>query len=301
MKRLINGLTLSIIFGIIFTLTKNSIDKYFYLPSMSSLFPLVFLSYILILVILGFYIKNPLSGILVGAISLFSKHITEIIEIYINGVPQIVFKNKIFPQLNYENLNIIFVPIVFSIISFIFSYVKGKKGAKIENPFVSLILLISLFLGFFLNYYYHLDSIYLLPLTSFILGLISINSILSVTSGIFFAVLYTFFNLFFFSFKGNLTTMFENPLNLIPSLLIYLIFVISITTLSSYPIYKILSYLKEVRVSGKVRRVEFKEKEEIKEEEKKESPALSQEEQSGYAKGGNDEKVRDDGDFQTKS
>lgn len=299
MKRLINGLTLSIIFGIIFTLVRNSIDKYFYLPSMNSLFPLVFLSYILILVILGFYFKNPIFGILGGIFSLFSKYLTEITQIYINGIPQIVFKESFIPPLNYENLNILLVPVIFSIISFLFSYVKGRKGAKIENPFISLILLISLFLGFFLNYYYLSDSIYVLPLTSFILGLISLNTILSVTSGVFFAVSYSFFNLFFFEFKGNLTNMFENPIFLLPPILIYLIFVISITTLTSYPIYKILSYLKERRVSGKVERVEFEKKEEIKEEEKKETPALPKEEQSGNAKGGNDEKVRDDGNLQT--
>lgn len=298
MKRLINGLTLSIIFGIIFTLVRNSIDKYFYLPSMNSLFPLVFLSYILILVILGFYFKNPIFGILGGLFSLFSKHLTEITQIYINGVPQIVFKESFIPSLNFENLNILLVPIVFSIISFLFSSVKGKKGAKIENPFISLILLISLFLGFFLNYYYLSDSIYVLPLASFILGLISLNTVLSVTSGVFFAVSYTFFNLFFFEFKGDLNHMFENPLPLLPPILIYLIFVICLTTLTSYPIYKILSYLKERRVSGKVERVEFEKKEEIKEE-KKETPALPQEEQSGNAKGGNDEKVRDDGNLQT--
>lgn len=298
MKRLINGLTLSIIFGIIFTLLRNSIDKHFYLPSINSLFPLVFLSYILILVILGFYFKNPIFGILGGVFSLFSKNLTEITQIYINGVPQIVFKESFIPPLNYENLNILLVPIVFSIISFLFSYIKGKKGAKIENPFISLILLISLFLGFFINYYYLSDSIYVLPLTSFILGLISLNTILSVTSGVFFAVSYAFFNLFFFEFKGNLTHMFENPIFLLPPLLIYLIFVISITTLTSYPIYKILSYLKERGVSGKVERVEFEKKEETKEG-KKETPALPKEEQSGNAKGGNDEKVRDDGNLQT--
>lgn len=300
MRRLINGITLSIIFGISFTLLKNFIDIYFYLPSLASLFPLIFLSYILILVILSFYLKNPIFGLIIGIISIFSKHITEIIEIYLNGVPKIILKGDIIPNLNYENLNIILVPIIFSIISFLFSIVKERRGLNIENPFISLILLISLFLGFFLNYYYYLDSIYIIPLASFIIGLISINVVLSFTSGLFFGVSYTFFNLLFFEFKGDLFKMFENPVLILPPLLIYLIFTISITTLTSYPIYKIFSYLKERRVSGKVERVEKEKKEELKEE-IKETPALPNKEQSGNAKGGNDEKVRDDGDLQTKS
>ncbi|MDI6860961.1 MAG: hypothetical protein QMD25_02955 [Caldisericia bacterium] len=300
MKRLINGITLSIIFGIIFSLLKNSIDKYFYLPSFTSLLPLIFLSYILILVILSFYVKNPIFGLVIGIFSLFSKYLTEITEIYVNEVPKILLKEKIAPPLNYENLNILLTPLIFSIISFLFSIVKEKKTQKIENPFISLILLISLFLGFFLNYYYFSYSIYILPLASFILGLISINVSLAVTSGVFFGASYTFFNLFFFEFKGDLFSMFENPIPLLPPFLIYLIFIVSITTLTSYPIYKILSYLKERKVSGKVERVEKEKKEETKEE-MKETPALPQEEQSGNAKGGNDEKVRDDGDLQTKS
>jgi len=293
MKRLVNGLTFSIIFGIIFTILRNTIDKYFYLPLMPSLFPIIFLSYILILTILGFYLKNPLFGIIIGFISLYSKYLTEITKIYINGKPEILLSDKIFPNLNYENLNILLVPIVFSIISFLFSYVKGKKGEKIENQFVSLILLLSLFLGFFLNYYYIHESIYVLPIASFILGLISLNTVLSVTSGIFFATLYTFFNLYFYEFKGDINKFFENPILLLPIFLIYLIFTISITTFSSYPTYKIFSYLKERRVSGKVVRVELLE--EV--EEKKETPALPKEEQSGNAKGGLDEEVRDDGNL----
>jgi hypothetical protein len=293
MKRLVNGLTLSIIFGIIFTILRNTIDKYLYLPYMPTLFPIIFLSYILILIFIGFYLKNPIFGIFGGIFSLYSKYITEITRLSINNVPQIYFLKGFTPPLDFENLNILLSPIIFSIISFFFLKVKGKKGRKFENPFISLILLISLFFGFFLNYYYTSYSIYVLPLATFILGIISLNIVLSLTSGIFFATSYTFFNLLFFEFKGDLNLMFENPITLIPSYLIYLFFVIIVSTLSSYPIYKIFSYLKEIRISGKLEREELKEKEE--------TPALPQEEQSGNAKGGNDEKVRDDGDLQTKS
>ena len=41
MKRLFNGLTLSIILGIIFTILRNTIDKYLYLPHMPTLFPII--------------------------------------------------------------------------------------------------------------------------------------------------------------------------------------------------------------------------------------------------------------------
>lgn len=295
MKRLINGLTLSIIFGISFTLIRNSIDNYFYLPLMTSLFPLIFLSYILILIFIGIYLKNPLFGILGGIFSLYSKYLTEITKILIDGTPKIVFEKGFLPELNFENLNILLVPIIFSIISFFFSKVKGKKGEKIENPFISLILLLSLFLGFFLNYYYTSYSIYVLPLASFVLGIISLNTPLSLTSGIFFATSYTFFNLLFFVFKGDINQLFQNPLPILPQYLIYLIFVITTSILSSFPIYKIFSYLKEARISGKLEKIEFKKEEEKKEE----TPALPQEEQSGNAKGGSDEKVRDDGNLQT--
>ncbi|HQJ56618.1 MAG TPA: hypothetical protein PLH46_03140, partial [Caldisericia bacterium] len=78
MKRFFNGLTLSIIFGIVFTLLRKNLDVYLYIPGMDSLFPIIFLSYILILVMIGIYLKNPISGVICGIVSLFSKYLTEI-------------------------------------------------------------------------------------------------------------------------------------------------------------------------------------------------------------------------------
>ncbi|MGC8942513.1 MAG: hypothetical protein ACP5KX_00170 [Caldisericia bacterium] len=293
MKRFFNGLTLSIIFGVIFTLLRKNIDTFLYIPGMESLFPIIFLSYILILVMIGIYLKNPISGIICGIVSLFSKYLTEITILKFNGTPVITFTDKLYPNLDFENLNILLSTIIFSILSFFYSkFISGKKE-KINNPLISLVLLISLFLGFFLNYYYVEDSIYILPLTSLILGLISFNLILSFTSAIFFGISYSFFYQFIIKFKGDLNLMFNEPYHLIPDTLIILIFTIVLIVLSSYIFYTIFSILKGRRISVKV-------KEEKEKGVKEETPAL-QEEQSQKTEGGNDEKVRDDGNLQTKS
>ncbi len=293
MKRFFNGLTLSIIFGVIFTLLRKNIDTFLYIPGMESLFPIIFLSYILILVMIGIYLKNPISGIICGIVSLFSKYLTEITILKFNGTPVITFTDKLYPNLDFENLNILLSTIIFSILSFFYSkFISGKKE-KINNPLISLVLLISLFLGFFLNYYYVEDSIYILPLTSLILGLISFNLILSFTSAIFFGISYSFFYQFIIKFKGDLNLMFNEPYHLIPDSLIILIFTIVLIVLSSYIFYTIFSILKGRRISVKV-------KEEKEKGVKEETPAL-QEEQSQKTEGGNDEKVRDDGNLQTKS
>ncbi|MGB9843491.1 MAG: hypothetical protein ACPLN1_03990 [Caldisericia bacterium] len=293
MKRFFNGLTLSIIFGVIFTLLRKNIDTFLYIPGMESLFPIIFLSYILILVMIGIYLKNPISGIICGIVSLFSKYLTEITILKFNGTPVITLTDKLYPNLDFENLNILLSTIIFSILSFFYSkFISGKKE-KINNPLISLVLLISLFLGFFLNYYYVEDSIYILPLTSLILGLISFNLILSFTSAIFFGISYSFFYQFIIKFKGDLNLMFNEPYHLIPDTLIILIFTIVLIVLSSYIFYTIFSILKGRRISVKV-------KEEKEKGVKEETPAL-QEEQSQKTEGGNDEKVRDDGNLQTKS
>ena len=297
MKRFFNGLTLSIIFGVIFTILRKNIDKYLYIPGMESLFPIIFLSYILILVMIGIYLKNPFSGLICGIISLFSKYLSEITILKFNGAPIITFIDKLYPDLNFENLNILLTTIIFSILSFLYSKSISEKKEKIHNPLISLILLVSLFLGFFLNYYYIEDSIYILPLASFVLGLISLNLILSLTSAIFFGISYSFFSQFILKFKGDLNLMFSEPYHLIPETIIYLIFTIVITVLSSYIFYTIFSILKGRRISVKVKGEEEKE---VKEGVKEETPAL-QKEQSQKTEGGNDEKVRDDGNLQTKS
>jgi len=293
MKRFFNGLTLSIIFGVIFTLLRKNIDTFLYIPGMDSLFPIIFLSYVLILVMLGIYLKNPISGIICGIISLFSKYLTEITILKFNGTPVISFTDKLYPDLNFENLNILLSTIIFSILSFFYSKFIFQKKEKIYNPLISLVLLVSLFLGFFLNYYYIDDAIYILPLTSLILGLISSNLILSFTSAIFFGISYSFFNQFIIKFKGDINLMFNKPYHLIPDTLIILIFTIVITVLSSYIFYTIFSILKGRKISVKV-------KEEKEKGVKEETPAL-QEEQSQKTEGGNDEKVRDDGNLQAKS
>jgi len=293
MKRFFNGLTLSIIFGIIFTLLRKSLDIYLYIPGMDSLFPIIFLSYILILVMIGIYLNNPIFGILCGLVSLFSKYLTEITTLKFDGTPIVTFTDKLYPNLNFENLNILLTPIIFSILYFLLSKIDSEKREKIHNPLISLILLIAIFLGFFLNYYYLEDSIYLLPLTSFILGLISFNLVLSLTSGIFFGISFSFFNLLILKFKGDLALMFSEPYNLIPYTITVLIFTIVVTVLSSYVFYIIFSVLKGRRISAKVKGLEEKGV-------KEETPAL-QKEQSQKTEGGNDEKVRDDDDLQAKS
>lgn len=294
MKRFINGLTLSIIFGVLFTILRKNLDHYLYIPGMESLFPIFFLSYILILVMIGIYVKNPISGLLCGILSLFSKYLSEIITLKFDGAPKIIFLDKLYPSLNFENLNILLISLVFSTLSYFYSKLTTGKKEKIQNPFISLILLISLFLGFFLNYYYVEDSIYILPLASFILGLISLNLILSLTSAIFFGISFSFFNLFILKYKGDLNLMFSEPYFLIPKTVTFLIFAVVITILSSYLFYTIFSILKGKKISAKVK--EVKEEEEKKEGVKEETPAL-QEEQSQKTEGGNDEKVRDDGNL----
>ncbi|MGQ9844955.1 MAG: hypothetical protein ACUVQN_01925 [Caldisericia bacterium] len=286
MKRFFNGLTLSIIFGIAFTILRKNIDNYLYIPGMDSLFPIIFLSYILILAMIGIYLKNPLSGLICGITSLFSKYLKEITVLKFNGTPIINFTNKLYPDLNFENLNILLTSIIFSFLAFFYTKISSEKKEKIYNPLISLILLISLFLGFFLNYYYIDDAIYILPITAFVLGFVSLNLLLSLTSAIFLGISFSFFNQFILKFKGDLNIMFSEPYQLIPYTMTILIFTIVITVLTSYISYTIFSLLKAKRISVKVKGVEEKKKEGVEEE----TPAL-QEEQSQKTEGGNDEKV----------
>jgi len=127
MKRFFNGLTLSIIFGIIFTLLRKSLDIYLYIPGMDSLFPIIFLSYILILVMIGIYLNNPIFGIICGLVSLFSKYLTEITTLKFDGTPIVTFTDKLYPNLNFENLNILLTPIIFSILYFLLSKIDSEK------------------------------------------------------------------------------------------------------------------------------------------------------------------------------
>lgn len=293
MKRFFNGLTLSIIFGIVFTMLRKNVDNYLYIPGMDSLFPIIFLSYILILAMIGIYLKNPLSGLICGITSLFSKYLTEITVIKFNGTPIINFINKLYPDLNFENLNILLTSIIFSILAFLYTKISSEKKEKLYNPLISLILLVSLFLGFFLNYYYIDDAIYILPITAFVLGFVSLNLILSFTSAIFLGISFSFFYQFILKYKGDLNLMFSEPYQLIPYTIAILIFTIVINVLTSYISYTIFSILKAKKISVKVKEVEEKLKEGV-----EEAPAL-QEEQSQKTEGGNDEKVWDDGNFQT--
>lgn len=284
MKKLFNGLAFSIIFGVVFTILRKNLDNYLYIPGMNSLFPILFLSFILILVLIGSYVKNPIYGIICGIIAVFSKHLSDIAILKFNGTPLILFNGNIYPNLDFENLNIILSPIFFSTLSYIHSKIFKENREKFNNPMVSLILLISLFLGFFLNYYYFDDSIYILPISSFILGLISLNLVLSLTASIFFGISYSFFNQYLLKFKGDLNEMFKKPYELIPESLIYLIFTIVITVLTSYLFYTFFSVLKAKRISDKLKKIE--EKKGVEEE----TPALH-DEQSRKTEGGNDEKV----------
>lgn len=286
MKRFFNGLTLSIIFGIAFTILSKNVDNYLYIPGMDSLFPIIFLSYILILAMIGIYLKNPLSGLICGITSLFSKYLTEITVLKFNGTPIINFINKLYPDLNFENLNILLTSIIFSILAFFYTKISSEKKEKIYNPLISLILLISLFLGFFLNYYYIDDAIYILPITAFVLGFVSLNLLLSLTSAIFLGISFSFFYQIILKYKGDLNIMFSETYQLIPYTMTILIFTIVITVLTSYISYTIFSILKAKRISVKVKGVEEKKKEGVKEE----TPAL-QEQQSQKTEGGNDEKV----------
>lgn len=286
MKRFFNGLTLSIIFGIVFTILRENVDNYLYIPGMDSLFPIIFLSYILILTMIGIYLKNPLSGLICGTTSLFSKYLTEITTLKFNNTPIITFTNKLYPDLNFENLNILLTSIIFSILAYFYMKISSEKKEKIYNPLISLILLISLFLGFFLNYYYIDDAIYILPITAFVLGFVSLNLLLSLTSAIFLGISFSFFYQFILKYKGDLNLMFSEPYQLIPYTITILIFTIVMTVLTSYISYTIFSVLKGKRISVKVKRVEEKVKEGV----EKETPAL-QEEQSQKTEGGNDEKV----------
>lgn len=286
MRRFFNGLTLSIIFGIAFTILRKNVDNYLYIPGMDSLFPIIFLSYILILAMIGIYLKNPLSGLICGITSLFSKYLTEITVLKFNGTPIINFINKLYPDLNFENLNILLTSIIFSFLAFFYTKISSEKKEKIYNPLISLILLISLFLGFFLNYYYIDDAIYILPITAFVLGFVSLNLLLSLTSAIFLGISFSFFYQFILKYKGDLNIMFSEPYQLIPYTMTILIFTIVITVLTSYFFYTIFSLLKAKRISVKVKGVEEKKKEGVEEE----TPAL-QEEQSQKTEGGNDEKV----------
>lgn len=286
MRRFFNGLTLSIIFGIAFTILRKNVDNYLYIPGMDSLFPIIFLSYILILAMIGIYLKNPLSGLICGITSLFSKYLTEITELKFNGTPIINFINKLYPDLNFENLNILLTSIIFSFLAFFYTKISSEKKEKIYNPLISLILLISLFLGFFLNYYYIDDAIYILPIAAFVLGFVSLNLLLSLTSAIFLGISFSFFYQFILKYKGDLNIMFSEPYQLIPYTMTILIFTIVITVLTSYIFYTIFSLLKAKRISVKVKGVEEKKKEGVEEE----TPAL-QEEQSQKTEGGNDEKV----------
>lgn len=286
MRRFFNGLTLSIIFGIAFTILRKNVDNYLYIPGMDSLFPIIFLSYILILAMIGIYLKNPLSGLICGITSLFSKYLTEITVLKFNGIPIINFINKLYPDLNFENLNILLTSIIFSFLAFFYTKISSEKKEKIYNPLISLILLISLFLGFFLNYYYIDDAIYILPITAFVLGFVSLNLLLSLTSAIFLGISFSFFYQFILKYKGDLNIMFSEPYQLIPYTMTILIFTIVITVLTSYFFYTIFSLLKAKRISVKVKGVEEKKKEGVEEE----TPAL-QEEQSQKTEGGNDEKV----------
>jgi len=77
------------------------------------LFPNNFLSYILILVMIGIYLKNPISGVICGIVSLFSKYLTEITTLKFDGTPIVTFTDKLYPNLNFENLNIVLTPIYF--------------------------------------------------------------------------------------------------------------------------------------------------------------------------------------------
>lgn len=286
MKRFFNGLTLSIIFGIAFTILRKNVDNYLYIPGMDSLFPIIFLSYIIILAMIGIYLKNPLSGLICGITSLFSKYLTEIMVLKFNGIPIINFINKLYPDLNFENLNILLTSIIFSFLAFFYTKILSEKKEKIYNSLISLILLISLFLGFFLNYYYIDDAIYILPIAAFALGFVSLNLLLSLTSAIFLGVSFSFFYQFILKYKGDLNIMFSEPYQLIPYTMTILIFTIVITVLTSYISYTIFSILKAKKISVKVKGVEEKKKEGVEEE----TPAL-QEEQSQKAEGGNDEKV----------
>lgn len=293
MKRIVNGLSISIIFAIVYIVLKLKLDNYFYLTGLDSLFPLVFLSYILVLALIGIYLSNPLSGLMGGIISLLTKHIFEISRIDFNGFPKLVLTKSIHPPITFENLNILLTPFLFSLLMILYAYAKKKgKGAGIKNYFTSFILLISIFVGIFLNYYYASYSIYILPLASFIIGLLSLNVILAFTSGVFLGVSFTLSNFYFFTYRGDLNLMFSEPINLISGLIIYTIFSTVVSSISSFLFATFIRTLKGVSKYGREEVIE-------KTEEKTETPALPQEGQSRESIGGEDEKVRDDGDLQT--
>jgi len=113
MKRFFNGLTLSIIFGIVIIIIKEKPCMFTYIFLVWILFPNNFLSYILILVMIGIYLKNPISGVICGIVSLFSKYLTEITTLKFDGTPIVTFTDKLYPNLNFENLNIVLTPIYF--------------------------------------------------------------------------------------------------------------------------------------------------------------------------------------------
>ena len=288
MKKMANGFSISIVFAIIYVILKLKLDNYFYLIGLDSLFPLIFLSYILILSLIGIYLSNPISGFLGGAISLITKHLFEISRIEFNGSPKLVLTRDILPPLTFENLNILLTPFLFSILISLYIYTKNRERKRVNNPFVSLILLLSIFIGIFLNYYYGSYSIYVLPLASFVIGLISLNVVLSFTSGVFLGVSFSLSNFYFFTYRGDLNLMFSEPMKLLPGLIIYTIFSIVIASLSGF---LFTSFIRALKGSPKYDKQEYVEK--------TETPALPQQEQSQESIGGEDEKVRDDGNLQT--
>ena len=288
MKKIINGLSISIVFAIIYVISKLRLDNYFYLMGLDSLFPLIFLSYVLILSLIGIYLSNPVSGLLSGAVSLITKHLFEISRIEFNGFPNLVLTKEILPPITFENLNIILTPFLFSLLMSLYIHAKGKERTGVRNYFTSFILLLSIFIGVFLNYYYGPYAIYVLPLASFVIGLISLNVVLSFTSGIFLGVSFSLSSFYFFTYKGDLNLMFSEPIRLLSGLIIYTIFSTIVSSLSSFLFGFFVGTLKGSPKYDKQKYIE-----------KTETPALPQEEQSQESIGGEDEKVRDDGNLQT--
>jgi len=287
-KKIINGLSISIVFAVVYVVLKLKLDNYFYLIGLDSLFPLVFLSYVLVLSLIGIYLSNPVSGLLSGAVSLITKHLFEISRIEFNGFPNLVLTKEILPPVTFENLNIILTPFLFSLLMSLYIYTKGRERTSVKNYFTSFILLLSIFTGIFLNYYYGPYSLYVLPLASFIIGLISLNVVLSFTSGIFLGVSFSLSSFYFFTYKGDLNLMFSEPTKLLSGLIIYTIFSTVVASLSSFLFTFFVGALKGTPKYDKQKYIE-----------KTETPALPQKEQSQESIGGEDEKVRDDGDIQT--